>query len=74
MRSSKQRIQMTTHAYYNLARYYQRIGDQPLYEYFMIQVFAQVLASISPLSKLQALGQVFQNISINLLRRLTPGV
>ncbi len=74
MRSSKQRIQMTTHAYYNLARYYQRIGDSSLYEYFMIQVFAQVLASISPLSKLQALGQVFQNISINLLRRLTPGV
>ncbi|MGE6991922.1 glycosyltransferase family 2 protein [Pseudomonas sp. NPDC047961] len=74
MRSSKQRIQMTTHAYYNLARYYQRIGDPSLYEYFMIQVFAQVLASISPLSKLQALGQVFQNISINLLRRLTPGV
>lgn len=74
MRSSKQRIQMTTHAYYNLARYYQRIGDQPLYEYFMVQVFAQVLASISPLSKIQALCQVFQNVSINLLRRLTPGV
>ena len=74
MRSSKQRIQMTTHAYYSLALYYQRIGDQSLYEHFMIQVFAQVLASISPLSKVQALGQVFQNISINLLRRLTPGV
>ncbi|MEL7559446.1 glycosyltransferase family 2 protein [Stutzerimonas chloritidismutans] len=74
MRSSKQRIQMTTHAYYNLARYYQRIGNQSLYEYFMVQVFAHVLASISPVSKIQALGQVFQNISINLLRRLTPGV
>jgi glycosyltransferase involved in cell wall biosynthesis len=73
MRSSKQRIQMTMHAYYSLARYYQRIGNQALYEYFMIQVFAQSLASISPLSKLQALGQVFQNISINLLRRLNPG-
>lgn len=74
MRTSKQRIQMAMHAYYSLARYYQRIGDQALYEYFMIQVFAQALASISPLSKIQALGQVFQNISINLLRRLTPGV
>jgi glycosyltransferase involved in cell wall biosynthesis len=73
MRSSKQRIQMSMHAYYSLARYYQRIGDQPLYEYFMIQVFAQALASISPLSKLQALGQVFQNISVNLLRRLNLG-
>lgn len=74
MRSSKQRIQMTMHAYYSLARYYQRIGHQPLHEYFMVQVFAQALASISPLSKVQALGQVFQNISINLLRRLIPGV
>lgn len=73
MRSSKQRIQMSMHAYYCLARYYQRIGNQSLYEYFMIQVFSQALASISPLSKLQALGQIFQNISINLLRRLTPG-
>ncbi|AHL76051.1 glycosyl transferase family 2 [Stutzerimonas stutzeri] len=73
MRSSKQRIQMSMHAYYSLARYYQRIGNQSLYEYFMIQVFSQALASISPLSKLQALGQIFQNISINLIRRLTPG-
>ncbi len=73
MRSSKQRIQMTMHAYYCLARYYQRIGDASLYEYFLTQVFAQALASISPMSKLAALGQVFQNISVNLFRRLTPG-
>ena len=73
MRSSKQRIQMTMHAYYSLARYYQRIGDQALFEYFLIQVFAHALALISPLSKLQALGKVFQNISLNVLRRLNPG-
>jgi glycosyltransferase involved in cell wall biosynthesis len=73
MRSSKQRIQMSMHAYYSLARYYQRIGEQSLHEYFIIQVFTHALASISPLSKLQALGQVVQNISINLLRRLNPG-
>src|SRR5690606_8519502 len=54
MRSSKQRIQMSMHAYYSLARYYQRIGNQALYEYFMVQVFTQALASISPGSKLQA--------------------
>lgn len=73
MRSSKQRIQMSMHAYYSLARYYQRIGDQALYEYFLIQVFSHALALISPLHKLQALGQVFQNISVNLIRRLNPG-
>lgn len=73
MRSSKQRIQMTMHAHYSLARYYQRIGEQTLYEYFLIQVFTHSLALISPFSKLRALGQVFQNIIINLLRRLNPG-
>lgn len=72
MRSSQQRIQMSMHAYYSLARYYQRIGNQPLYEYFMVQVFAQALASVSPLSKLQALAQAFQNMGTNLLRRLVP--
>ncbi len=74
MRDSKQRIQMSMHAYYSLARYYHRIGDPSLYEYFMIQVFAQALASISPLSKLLALCQIFQNTSVNLIRRFTPGL
>lgn len=73
MRSSKQRIRMSMHAYYCLARYYQRIGDASLYEYFMTQVFTHALASISPTSKLAALGQVFRNIGINLFRRLMPG-
>ncbi len=73
MRSSKQRIQMTMHAYYSLARYYHRIGKQDLYEYFLVQVFTHALSLISPPRKLEALGKVFQNISINLLRRLNPG-
>jgi len=73
MRTSKQRIHMSMHAYYSLARYYRRIGNQAMYEYFLIQVFGHCLASISPLAKLQALLHVGQNVSLNLLRRLSPG-
>lgn len=73
MRSSKQRIHMSMHAYYSLARYYHRIGNQQMYEYFLIQVFTHCLSLVSPLSKLQALSKVAQNISVNLLRRLSPG-
>lgn len=72
MRSSKQRIRMSLHAYYNLARYYQRIGDQGLHDYFLIQVFCHALALISPPAKLVALGKALQNTSLNLLRRLSP--
>ena len=72
MRPSRQRIQMTLHAHYCLARYYQRIGKRELYEYFLGQVASECLALLSPLSKLQALCGVAQNLGLNLLRRLAP--
>lgn len=72
MRSSKQRIHMAMHAHYCLARYYHRIGNNALYEYFLVQVFGECLSLVSPFSKLQALSTIAQNISLNLLRRLTP--
>ncbi|GEM_PF-5882538 len=53
-----------------LANYYHRLGNQPLYEYFLIQVFGLSLSAISPLHKLQALALVARNISINLCKRL----
>ncbi|MCW3148884.1 glycosyltransferase [Stutzerimonas stutzeri] len=72
MRSSKQRIQMTMHAHYCLARYYQRIGNRALHEYFLVQVIGECLSLISPPNKLQALTSVAQNLGLNLLRRLSP--
>ncbi len=72
MRPSKQRIQMAMHAHYSLARYYNRIGNHALYEYFLIQVFGECLSLISPLSKVRALSSIAQNISLNLLRKLSP--
>ena len=72
MQPSRQRIQMAMHAHYSLARYYSRIGNNALYEYFLIQVFGECLSLISPFSKIQALSTIAQNISLNLLRRLSP--
>lgn len=72
MQPSRQRIQMAMHAHYSLARYYNRIGNNALYEYFLIQVFGECLSLISPFSKIQALSTIAQNISLNLLRRLSP--
>lgn len=40
MRSSKQRIHMAMHAHYCLARYYHRIGNNALYEYFLVRCSA----------------------------------
>ncbi len=73
MQPSRQRIQMAMHAHYSLASYYNRIGNNALYEYFLIQVFGECLSLISPFSKIQALSTtIAQNISLNLLRRLSP--
>ena len=72
MQPSRQRIQMAMHAHYSLARYYNCIGNNALYEYFLIQVFGECLSLISPFSKIQALSTIAQNISLNLLRRLSP--
>lgn len=72
MRASRQRIQMTLHAHYCLARYYQRIGNRELYEYFLVQVIGECLSLVSPLSKLQAMFTAARTVSLNLLRRLNP--
>jgi len=73
MRSSKKGIQMTMHAYYSLARYYQRIGNQELHEYFLTQVITHSLALLSPARKARALLDAARNTATNLLRRLSPG-
>lgn len=73
MRSSKQRIRMSLHAYYSLARYYQRIGNQELHEYFLTQVITHSLALLSPARKARALLDAARNTATNLLRRLSPG-
>lgn len=72
MRSSKQRIRMSLHAYYSLARYYHRIGNSELHDHFMTLVFSHALALIGPSAKLRALLGIGRNMLINLLARLWP--
>lgn len=71
MRSDKKKLQMTLNTYGALANYYFRIGNQPLYEHCLVQVFGLSLSAISPVKKLLALALMARNISVNLFRRLT---
>lgn len=70
MRSEKRKLHMSLHTCLALANYYHRLGNQPLYEYFITQVFALSLSAISPWKKLHALVLVGRNVSINLYKRL----
>jgi len=72
MRSKKRKLHMSLHTCSALANYYHRQGNQVLYEYFLVQVFALSLAAISPLQKLQALMLVARNVSVNLFKGLIP--
>ncbi|MFC3607421.1 glycosyltransferase [Stutzerimonas tarimensis] len=70
MRSSKQRIRMSMHAYYCLARYYHRIGNQAVHDHFMGLVFSHSLALMPVSGKVRAMLAVGRNISLNVLGRL----
>jgi glycosyltransferase involved in cell wall biosynthesis len=74
MRSHKRKLHMSLQTNTSLANYYNRIGNQALYEYFLIQVFGLSLSSVSPLHKLQALALVVRNVTVNLSKRLIPSV
>jgi len=71
MRSEKKKLHMSLQTASCLANYYHHRGNQPLYEYFLTQVFSLSLAAVSPWQKLSALALVFTNVSRNLFRRLT---
>jgi len=74
MRSNKRKLHMSLQTCSALANYYHRLGNQALYEYFLIQVFGLSLSAISPMHKLQALLLVARNISVNLGKRLMLSV
>ena len=72
MRTAKKKIHMSLQTYACLANYYHNQGDRPLYEYYLVQVFGLSLSAISPWQKLQALGLVIRNVSMNVFKRLSP--
>lgn len=74
MRSHKRKLHMSLQTCTSLANYYNRIGNQAMYEYFLVQVFGLSISAISPLHKIQALLLVARNISVNLSKRLMLSV
>lgn len=72
MRSNKRKLHMSFQTNSSLANYYNRIGNQELYEHFLVQVFGLSLSSVSPSRKLQALALVARNVAVNLSKRLIP--
>lgn len=74
MRSNKRKLHMSLQTSSSLANYYQRCGNQELYEYFLMQVFCLSLSALGPMHKLRALLMAVRNMSINLGKRLVPSV
>ncbi|KPY55249.1 Glycosyl transferase, group 2 family protein, partial [Pseudomonas syringae pv. solidagae] len=48
------------------------LGNQPLYQYFLMQTVCLSLAALAPRHKLQTLCKVAGNVIGNLARRLLP--
>lgn len=74
MRSHKRKLHMSLQTCSSLANYYQRTGNQELYEYFLMQVFCLSLSALGPLHKLRALLMAARNILTNLGKRLLPSI
>lgn len=72
MRSNKRKIHMSLLTFSSLANYYNRLGNQPLYEHFLMQVVSLSLAALVPRNKFQALLMVARNFIVNLSKRLIP--
>jgi glycosyltransferase involved in cell wall biosynthesis len=72
MRTHKRKLHMSLQTCSSLANYYNRQGNQELYEYFLMQVIGLSISALAPLHKLQALLMVARNASINLGKRLMP--
>lgn len=72
MRSDKRKLHMSLQTCSSLANYYNRLGNQALYEYFLIQSVCLSLSALSPRHKIQALLRVARNFIVNLSRRLRP--
>lgn len=72
MRSDKRKLHMSLQTCSSLANYYNRLGNQALYEHFLIQSVCLSLSALSPRHKIQALLRVARNFIVNLGRRLRP--
>ncbi|MFJ3487680.1 glycosyltransferase family 2 protein [Pseudomonas sp. NPDC090202] len=73
MRSSKRKLHMALQTSGALANYYHRLGNDELYEFFLMQLVGYSLSAIKPQHKVLTLLQVARNFSLNISKRLmTP--
>lgn len=70
MRSNKRKLHMALQTSGALANYYNRLGNDELYEYFLMQLVGYSLSAITPARKAQTLLQVARNFSQNIGKRL----
>lgn len=70
MRSDKRKLHMSLQTCSSLANYYNRLGNQALYEYFLMQAVELSLSALAPRHKIQTLLMVARNFTVNLSRRL----
>ncbi len=70
MRTNKRKLHMSLQTAGALANYYNRLGNEELYEYFLMQLVGYSLSAITPARKVQTLAQVACNFSVNLSKRL----
>ncbi|MGX0957047.1 glycosyltransferase involved in cell wall biosynthesis [Pseudomonas viridiflava] len=73
MRSDKRKLHMSLQTCSSLANYYNRLGNQALYEYFLMQTVCLSLSALEPRHKLQTLLMVARNFAVNLSKRLWSG-
>ncbi|MFJ3470072.1 glycosyltransferase family 2 protein [Pseudomonas sp. NPDC090203] len=70
MRSSKRKLHMALQTSGALANYYHRLGNQELYEHFLMEMVGYSLSAITPQRKILTLLQVARNFSLNISKRL----
>lgn len=70
MRSNKRKLHMALQTSGALANYYNRLGNQELYEHFLMELVEYSLSAITPKRKMQTLLAVGQNFSSNISKRL----
>lgn len=73
MRSNKRKLHMALQTSGALANYYNRLGNDELYQHFLMELVEYSLSAITPQRKVQTLFQVALNFSSNISKRLmTP--
>lgn len=70
MRPDKRKLHMALQTSGALANYYNRLGNDDLYQHFLMELVGYSLSAMTPQRKVQTLLQVGRNFSVNIGKRL----